>query len=581
MEKDEARERETRAASAAAVEPEMSPYERAKLAEHAEEGRSGPGWSPSRVARLATEDLVGRLRRFGIDGSPEGFARAAEGRSSAWSIGADLWEPRARSMGAEEADLFCLAACELWRRYRPEQPSEEMIVDWTEEGYQAREEDDVAVACERWLSIWEWLRGRLTPEMRRLADAEALFTGEAMPIWVEDVASDLHLAALEGERPPADGVRFCEEVLARFPDEDAEVKDELRVHLAQLLCLAGDRARGEGMLQELIGRRPDEAIGYVRLAEALLVDEAEGARERALELLEQALARPVADAEEWELERRLRDLRRAGGPLREELAALGDDELRARLVALGVDASPEGFRALAAHHASAWELGEELAGERPRSERDLVCQAACELWRRLLPDRPSEEMLLDWLEEGYQEMEEDDPAAACEAWLPLVHALLDALPTELHTLEAIDEHLGWPVSCFEWLTDLGELLGMAALEEPRHAEAGIALFEQLAEQLTEEDPELVDELRCDLADLLCFSGDRSRGEAIFEELIARRPDEGIGYLRLADALALTEPGEAELARAAGLLERARSLPGVHRDDVEPRLAQLRKLMQQS
>ncbi len=67
------------------------------------------------------------------------------------------------------------------------------------------------------------------------------------------------------------------------------------------------------MLLELIRDHPDRASGYVRLADLLGYGPTPNSgpidRERARELLEQALARPVTDAAHYDLEKRIVELR--------------------------------------------------------------------------------------------------------------------------------------------------------------------------------------------------------------------------------------------------------------------------------
>jgi len=76
--------------------------------------------------------------------------------------------------------------------------------------------------------------------------------------------------------------------------------------------------RGERVFLELIRDYPDKAVGYACLADLLAYGPTPGSegidRQRAQRVLEEALARPVTDAADYDLELRLSDLRRTSSP---------------------------------------------------------------------------------------------------------------------------------------------------------------------------------------------------------------------------------------------------------------------------
>ena len=77
--------------------------------------------------------------------------------------------------------------------------------------------------------------------------------------------------------------------------------------------MAGEQRKGEALLEQLIAEDPDDPAAYVALADLLAWERGEAEYQdvaRAIELLERAMARPVRDAEAWDLRPRLEDLRR-------------------------------------------------------------------------------------------------------------------------------------------------------------------------------------------------------------------------------------------------------------------------------
>jgi hypothetical protein len=102
-------------------------------------------------------------------------------------------------------------------------------------------------------------------------------------------------------------------VLTHFPGEDELFRINFRADLGEFHFRTGENTEGEHVLLELIREHPDRATGYVRLADYFGYGPTPNSgpidRERALELLEQALARPVTDAADYDLEMRLAELR--------------------------------------------------------------------------------------------------------------------------------------------------------------------------------------------------------------------------------------------------------------------------------
>lgn len=124
---------------------------------------------------------------------------------------------------------------------------------------------------------------------------------------------ELHNAGLAARRYVEAGVRLCEEVLAHFPDEDELFVINFRAQLGEFYFMAAEHEQGKRVFSELIRDHPDRAIGYARLADLLGYGPTPNSGpidlQFAQELLERALARPVSDATDYDLDTRLADLR--------------------------------------------------------------------------------------------------------------------------------------------------------------------------------------------------------------------------------------------------------------------------------
>jgi len=279
-------------------------------------------WTPERVTALDTEQLLGKLGTLGIFSSPAIFRERAAAcpAAEAWSL-STTWRDDLEAAGKLsrfDDDLLGLTACELWKRWCPERPSREMLDDWMQEGYDLCAAGEGEAACERWWSVWQTLHDRMEPEMRTCEEAEPLFRGtQAIFNWVQDFVLELHNAGLHQRRFAALGEQLCREVLAQFVGEDGLFELGFRSDLGEFLYLDERPDEGEAVLLKLVEDHPDEPSGYTRLS-SILGYGPRGRRgggaldlPRAIAVLERAIARPVRNAESWDLQARVDDLRGA------------------------------------------------------------------------------------------------------------------------------------------------------------------------------------------------------------------------------------------------------------------------------
>ncbi len=268
-------------------------------------------WTSAKVARLETAEIVSRLEQLGIDGQPSAFVVLTGGRASAWSIGKTWMDGLSVPPGKGDEDFVCLAACELWKRYCPERPSMEMLDDWVSDGYELTDERMSVEAIKVWLRVWEHLRPRIEPHMTTFDAVDPIFQiSQFFGNWIQDFTMEIHNAAIDDPKYAEIGIRVIREVLDQFVDENLNTVLNFRCELGSLLFSAGRCEEGDAAFQTIIREHPDRACGYAQWSSALgcsthaMPDPA-----RAIALLEQALAYPVVDAADWDIEARLEDLR--------------------------------------------------------------------------------------------------------------------------------------------------------------------------------------------------------------------------------------------------------------------------------
>ena len=268
-------------------------------------------WFIGKVARLKTDDIVTRLRNLGLDGSPDVYLPLTEGHTSAWSIG-ENWQASLDSpLGMHDEDFVFLAACELWKRYCPDRPSQEMVDDWVTAGYDHDEAGKNDEAADIWSRVWDVVRQRLEQHMTTFHAADAVFKiTQFFGNWIQDFTMALENASLKDREYAETGVRVVREVLERFVEENENTVLNFRCDLGRILFLAGRQEKGEAVLQDVICEHPHLAHGYVTLSDQLSFrHNKQQDISRATALLDQVLSYPVEDAAGWDLEIRLADLR--------------------------------------------------------------------------------------------------------------------------------------------------------------------------------------------------------------------------------------------------------------------------------
>jgi hypothetical protein len=191
--------------------------------------------------------------------------------------------------------------------------SDPVLERWIQQGYEAMMAGQSIQACDRWMEIWKTIHPRLRPEMRTCDSTTVVFPAtQPLHDWLQDFALELANAAIDEPRYAQTGIELCERVLAQFPDERELFRLNFRADLGQFYFMARRNEQGDRVLQDLIRDHPDRALGYVRLASILTwgacKDDDPIDLPRAKALLEQALARPVTDAADYDLKARLDEI---------------------------------------------------------------------------------------------------------------------------------------------------------------------------------------------------------------------------------------------------------------------------------
>lgn len=295
-------------------------------------GRGTKVWTFQRVAALSTEEIVGQLRTLGIEVSPETIGEGATGRSVAkWAQRA--WQTQLHRAKPMIVDFALMAACELWKRWKPEAPhTEALLSQWLDAldahhahhqehdhgdhehdhgdhdhgGHDHDHDHNDAEHLEAELVLEELLRPWFAEMPKTEAKAQDwLGTPGLLGEWtggLYELAQDLSSTNPDLARRTSDALGRMAEALS----EDRVFSLTIAEMRADILIGASDAEAAKQVLRENIERRPDEAEGYLLFADILEEDLSDAAQ--ALATLEEALKRSKNGAD-FDLEARIAGMR--------------------------------------------------------------------------------------------------------------------------------------------------------------------------------------------------------------------------------------------------------------------------------
>ncbi len=203
----------------------------------------------------------------------------------------------------------------VWEKASKGREQDTQIDSFIIQGYGNHSKQDYAAACEIWARAWDQLLLRLSLKMTTCQLSLPAYDGSFhLENWVQDYCATLHNAALSQVAMAEVGVSFCSGIILQFSDENSVFTENFRASLGEFHFLAGNAQDGENVLLELINDHPNRSVGYAHLSDMMgKVQYNRGGivpldRLRAVELLKTALAFPVEDAGDFDLEKRLEDL---------------------------------------------------------------------------------------------------------------------------------------------------------------------------------------------------------------------------------------------------------------------------------
>lgn len=233
-------------------------------------------WERSDIEALSTEEIVAKLADYGIETNETAFRNRAKDLNAATAL-SDQWEAEYEvDATGYDHDFIWMAAEELWERWTPEIPNKERIYDFVQDGRDLREKGNRAVACDQWLTAWEYILAVIPDGSTTIEEADqAVPTFLSLESFIRSLDSDLATVAEDDPAYHEHRLEFCREVCKQFPDADDEFLLDFRHFVADSLAELGRTAASRTEYQSLIKEYPEDPWAYKKLADSYWVDDSD------------------------------------------------------------------------------------------------------------------------------------------------------------------------------------------------------------------------------------------------------------------------------------------------------------------
>lgn len=260
----------------------------------------------SSAEQLTDEDLLGKLREFGVDLDRGGVAQQCAGALSAEEVARPLLEESQRRDDIH-VDWIWICLVTLWQRWWPDRVCLELLDDKVQAGY---DESEVTAQAAIWLDAWS--------DVLRLCDATGIGSiaefDDRFPMtqslynWSQDLADALWNAGLRDRGLVQARIDVCEEALRRFPREDQLMTENRRRALAESYFEDGLTSKAEELYGEWLDADPGWGWGWIGWADCYTAGwRTSRDYERAEELLRRGYAVPGVRDRDY-IASRVRDL---------------------------------------------------------------------------------------------------------------------------------------------------------------------------------------------------------------------------------------------------------------------------------
>jgi hypothetical protein len=227
----------------------------------------------SSAEHLSDDELLDKLRGFGLDMDRRRLEQLCEGALSAEEVAGPLMEGCGFRNASEEMDGDWIWICvvSLWQRWWPDKVCLELLDDKIHNGYREREHDQNACAAV-WLDAWsDVLRLCNATGIRSIEEFDDRFPmTQSLYNWSQDLEDALWNAGLDDRDMLRARIGVCEEALRRFPNEDQLMTENRRRALAESYFGVGETGKAEELFESWLAADPRWGFGWIGWASGYL-----------------------------------------------------------------------------------------------------------------------------------------------------------------------------------------------------------------------------------------------------------------------------------------------------------------------
>jgi tetratricopeptide (TPR) repeat protein len=216
---------------------------------------------------LSDDDLLAKLRSFGIDLDRASLGRLCSQALSAQEITQPLLDQRAFHSKQQrmESDRIWICLSALWQRWFPHVPCFELLDDKMQAGYGLRAAGDAKAVCRIWLEAWNDVLGLLDKGgMQSIHEFDERYGGtQSLFNWIQDLVDELWNAGLADPQLLRARIGVCEEGLRRFSTDDELLTENRRRALAESYYQLGETGKAEGLYRDWLKADPRWGWGWI------------------------------------------------------------------------------------------------------------------------------------------------------------------------------------------------------------------------------------------------------------------------------------------------------------------------------
>src|SRR5260221_559156 len=220
----------------------------------------------SRAEQLSDEELLDKLRGFGLDLDRPSLERLCESALSAEEVAGPLIDGCGFRDDSErmQGDWIWICLVCLWERWWPDKVCLELLDDKVQAGYSDLEHDAGACAA-TWLGAWsDALRLCDATGIRSIEGFDARFPmTQSLYNWSQDLEDALWNAGLGDREMLLARIAVCEEALRRFPGEDQLMTENRRRALAESYFEVGKTEKAEELFRSWLAADPCWGFGWI------------------------------------------------------------------------------------------------------------------------------------------------------------------------------------------------------------------------------------------------------------------------------------------------------------------------------